>query len=49
MGKFALKTKDGETISTIEANDIIDASVSLAETKKLDLDDLLMIYVIEEI
>ena len=49
MRKFALKTKDGETISTTDANDIIDAGVNLAETKKLYLDDLLNIYVIEEI
>ena len=49
MGRFALKTKDGETISITTADDIIDAGINLSETKKLDLDALLEIYVIEEI
>lgn len=44
MGKYELKTTDGETIKTIKANDIHEAILLFAEMKKLSTITLLEIF-----
>ena len=44
MKRFALKTKDGETINTIPAKTLNDASELFAKIKRLTTEALLEIY-----
>jgi hypothetical protein len=44
MKKFALKTKDGETINTVSAKTLIEAAELFAKIKNLKTEALLEIY-----
>lgn len=47
MKRYALKTKTGEIINTISANDLEQAIELFAEIKKLPKEDLLNIYLVD--
>lgn len=44
MERFALKTKNGETINTIPAKNLIEAAELFAKIKNLTIEALLKIY-----
>ena len=47
MKRYALKTKKGEVINTVIANDLEEAVELFAEIKKLSTEDLLNIYSVD--
>jgi len=49
MKRYALKTKTGEKLDSTIATDSLDAAVYFSLRKKLELNDLLDIFIIEEI
>lgn len=49
MKLFCLKTKTGDKITTIAADDLSDAQDRYAKMKNLSINDLLAIFIIEEV
>ena len=49
MGDYALKTKDGEVINTIQATCIEEAEEILAKMKQLTIEELTKIYIVEKV
>jgi hypothetical protein len=47
MKRYALKTKTGETINTVNAIDLDSAAELFSEIKKISKKDLLDIYLVE--
>ena len=47
MERYALKTKDGETINSIKANNLIEAYGLFAKIKKLTIEELNKIFIVE--
>jgi len=47
MERYALKTQDGEIINSIKANYLYEACELFAEAKKLSVDDLTEIFIVE--
>ena len=47
MERYALKTKDGETINSIKANNLIEAYGLFAKIKNLTIEDLNEIFIVE--
>lgn len=48
MKKFNLKTKSGETVHSVKAEDVIEARKIFSIIKKIEINDLLMIFIVEE-
>ena len=49
MDKYVLKNKTGEIISYIKANTISEARALFADIKKLEVEVLLRIFLVEEV
>lgn len=47
MNKYALKTKTGEIISYVKAEDIFEASQMFADKKRIETKALLKIFIVE--
>lgn len=47
MKKFYLKVKDGETINSVSAIDIEDATLYFAKIKQMNIDDLLNLFIVD--
>ena len=49
MKRYALKTKNGELVTNSVATDKIEATEFFSNRKMLSIDDLLKIYLVEEV
>jgi hypothetical protein len=49
MKKYLLKTKDGESIHKIDANDLFEAVERFSIIKQMDTETLLKLFVIDQI
>ena len=47
MERYALKTKGGETINSIKAKNLIEACGLFAKIKKMTIEDLNKIFIVE--